>query len=60
MFLIEYSLLLLISVVRVLHVGKAADKTPTVYLINNIALVSVLSCRDLGITIGLYNTRFVT
>jgi len=34
----------------VLHIGKA-DKTPTVYLINNAALPAVLSCRDLGITI---------
>ena len=28
-----------------------ADKTPTVYLIKNLALPAVLSCRDLGITI---------
>ena len=34
----------------VLHIGKA-DKTPTVYLIKNVALPAVLSCRDLGITI---------
>ena len=34
----------------VLHIGKA-DKTPAVYLINNVALPAVLSCRDLGITI---------
>ena len=34
----------------VLHIGKA-DKTPAVYLIKNVALPAVLSCRDLGITI---------
>ena len=33
-----------------IHMGKA-DKTPAVYLINNVALPAVLSCRDLGITI---------
>ena len=34
----------------VLHIGKA-DKIPTVYLIKNVALPAVLSCRDLRITI---------
>jgi len=34
----------------VLHIGKV-DKTPVGYLINSVALLAVLSCRDLGITI---------
>jgi len=33
-----------------LHTGKA-DKTPTVYLSDNVALPAVLFCRDFGITI---------